>query len=208
MTDPTHDPDTPEATEPPGPPDPLDVLAVELLAPDALTRVQALSREDLLGLSSRVVGRAREQPDADAAASLAVLHRGALLSNQREILGLLLGCMAEVAEAMGDRPAAIDAFDKLARLMELRKEPRRAHAAWLALASAQELGHQADAAEATLLHAVTVARGMATGVGRAEQLEATALLAKTLRQLGTLYVNQGRVAEGQAWLEGAADLEA
>ena len=205
MTDPTLEPDAPETPEPP---DPLDVLADELLLPDAPARIGALSREELLGLSSRVVGRARAQPDAEAAASLAVLHRGVLLANQREILGLVLRGMAEVAEAMGDRPAVIEAYDKLARLMELRKEPGRAHAAWLSLAAAQELDDQPDAAEATLLHAVTVARGMATDVGREEQLAATVLLARTLRQLGTLYVNQGRVAEGQAWLDGAADLEA
>ena len=107
MTDPTVEPDAPETHEPP---DPLDVLADELLLPDAPSRIGALSREELLGLSSRVVGRARAEPDAEAAASLAVLHRGALLANQREILGLVLGGMAEVAEAMGDRPAVIEAY--------------------------------------------------------------------------------------------------
>lgn len=185
--------------------DPLQRLASRLQAPEAEAELRGLERGALLEVARHALAAARDAPSASALDGLLVLRRACLLRNEREILGLVLQGMGEVAEATGDREVALEAWDKLGGLMELVDRPGRAHDAWLALARAQELAGQPAAAERTLMHAVTVARAMATGVGRAEQLAAGERVARTLRQLGTLLINQGRLAEGQAWLEGAED---
>lgn len=185
--------------------DPLLRLSRRLQQPEAPEQLGALSREELLEVSRHALRAAGDAPSAAALDGLLVLRRACLLGNQREILGLVLRGMGEVAEATGDLEVATEAWDKLGGLMELVGRPARAHEAWLDLARVQEQAEQPEAAERTLMHAVTVARGMATGVGREEQLAAAERVGRTLRQLGTLLINQGRLAEGQAWLEGAED---
>ncbi|MCB9779242.1 MAG: hypothetical protein H6742_11815 [Alphaproteobacteria bacterium] len=221
MSDPTPPPDLPDdelldqELDPdgvsdapsPDPVDPLVLLALRL--PQAADEAAALSRLDLSRLVALTASAAREEPDAAWLERLASLRKTTLLANHKDALALVLAATGDVAAALGSATdpvlahIRVDALDALVGVRAMQDKPGGCHDAMLLLAGAQAEAGEPAAAEATLMRALTHARGMAPG-GHVK--EAGARMSRTLVHLGELLVAQGRGDEGRSWLEGAIDM--
>lgn len=200
---PTADPATDPATDPAAGPAPGAEVAGVLDAPDAPARLAGLDRATLTALTTTATGAAREAAELGWLHRLGVLRRGLLLRGERPLLALVLGVQAQLALDLGHPEIAVDAADTLWGVRELLGQPWRAHSAMLMLAEAQSEAGDPAAAEATLLGAMRAAQQLAPA---GNVVPASAAVARTLTQLGTLLWEQGRGVEAVAWLEGAVDV--
>jgi len=173
-------------------------------ASDAADRLAALDRASLTALTTTATGAARQGLDAEAwLARLGVLRMALLLRGERPLLALVLSVQAGLAMELGKPALAARAADTLWGVRELLGQPWKAHEAMLLLARAQAEAGEPDTAEATLLKAMEVARSLAPA---GNLVPASAAVAQTLTQLGTLLHTQGRGAEAAEWLQGAVDI--
>lgn len=184
-------------------PDPGAEVAGVLDAADAAGQLAALDRATLTALTTTTTGAARHAADEAWLRRLATLRRALLLRGERPLLALVLGVQANLALALGEPAVAVDAADTLWGVRELLAQPWKAHSAMLLLADAQAEADDAGAAELTLLKAMEAARKLAPA---GNLVPASAAVARTLTQLGTLLWAQGRGVEAVEWLEGAVDV--
>ena len=173
-------------------------------ASDAAEQLAALERATLTALTTTATGAAREGlASASWLGRLEVLRMALLLRGERPLLALVLSVQATLALEAGQPALAVRAADTLWGVRELLGQPWKAHDAMLLLARAQAEADDAPAAEATLLKAMGVAQSLSPA---GNLVPASAAVARTLTQLGSLLWTQGRGAEAVEWLEGAIEL--
>lgn len=173
-------------------------------ASDAAEQLAALDRATLTALTTTATGAAREGlASASWLGRLEVLRMALLLRGERPLLALVLSVQATLALEAGQPALAVRAADTLWGVRELLGQPWKAHDAMLLLARAQAEADDAPAAEATLLKAMGVAQSLSPA---GNLVPASAAVARTLTQLGSLLWTQGRGAEAVEWLEGAIEL--
>jgi hypothetical protein len=196
-------PGEPAAAQAPAEPDPGAEVAGVLDAADAAEQLAGLDRATLTALTTTTTGAARDAADAEWLRRLGTLRRGLLLRGERPLLALVLGVQARLSLSLDQPEVAVDAADTLWGVRELLGQPWKAHAAMLLLAEAQAESDDVGAAEMTLLKAMEAARKLAPA---GNLVPASAAVARTLTQLGTLLWAQGRGVEAVEWLEGAVDV--
>jgi len=190
-------------TEPVAAPDPLLELAEGLPGDDAAVDIAQLDPVDRAQLVAVAVHAARATRTAQWLERLVALRHVVLLANARAELALVLHGIADLAEALQRHATRVEALDTLIGVRELLREPWKAVAARLELASAHAAAGEPGEAEVTLMRALGKARELSRGD---DQRRAAVCVADTLVRLGELLASQGRDTEAEEWLMGAIDV--